>query len=568
MLRFFQGTVFELILALTAMFLSIYFMPGESRISSDGFGYYDYLPSLFIHHDIVRKDDSINSAKYERINKQIGYSNYKDKKINKYHCGTAVLITPFFLVTHLLYPGEHTGYEWAFQITVLLSTLFYLLFALYFLKKLLLTYGIKQNVIRSLQIVLVFATGVLYYSTIEAAFSHVYSLFAITLFMYGVRKYAIDKQRKHLIVAISLLALIFTLRPINVLILLFVPFLTGSWKEFAAIIQSGFKDIRGLIIGASLAAALIGVQCLAWYAQTGEFFVYSYQNEGFNFSSPHFGDILFSFRKGLFIYAPVLFLGLIGLWFFISKRERFVFGSWLAPMIILIYVLSSWHDWGYGHSYGQRPFIEFYPLFFIPMALFLNEGKWKQITLAGLFVLCIVLNLVQTWQYCKFILHWRDMDFEKYKKVFLRTDERYFGMLWKDEFIPSDFPLIGTIDTSLTNNEWYRIDTLYSGAIGSISSNGLNLVHISTDNSFDFENSALIEVNVYDSSGSGLLYTRGVPIIHYADDDFGVYQNGQYWYDLKEIGKNTSNRVLIRVFNDQMATELKNLRIQFFSYPN
>ncbi len=32
----------------------------DVRIISDGIGYYDYLPALFIHHDLNRKDKSIN----------------------------------------------------------------------------------------------------------------------------------------------------------------------------------------------------------------------------------------------------------------------------------------------------------------------------------------------------------------------------------------------------------------------------------------------------------------------------------------------------------------------------
>ena len=41
----------------------------EKTINADGIGYYDYLPSIFIHNDFIRYNDSRleNNSLYQRI---------------------------------------------------------------------------------------------------------------------------------------------------------------------------------------------------------------------------------------------------------------------------------------------------------------------------------------------------------------------------------------------------------------------------------------------------------------------------------------------------------------------
>jgi len=45
-----------LIIFLFIFLINNYFGNADETIKADGVGYYDYLPSLFIHHDLVRKD--------------------------------------------------------------------------------------------------------------------------------------------------------------------------------------------------------------------------------------------------------------------------------------------------------------------------------------------------------------------------------------------------------------------------------------------------------------------------------------------------------------------------------
>ena len=133
----------------------------DTTINADGEGYYDYLPSAFIHNDLQRNNATIeqDTALYDRISKYGFYVDYHGYKVNKYPCGTAVLESPFFFFAYLTTPLEYNdndGYQSPFQKAVFYSTLFYLFLALFFFGRSLRLFNINRVVIILLQILLVF----------------------------------------------------------------------------------------------------------------------------------------------------------------------------------------------------------------------------------------------------------------------------------------------------------------------------------------------------------------------------------------------------------------------------
>jgi hypothetical protein len=157
--------------------------------------------------------------------------------------------------------------------------------------------------------------------------------------------------------------------------------------------------------------------------QTGNFIVWSYSNEGFNFKEFHFFDILFSYRKGWFVYTPIMFIAVLGGLITLHRQSGFRFFSGLLFFILVTYILSSWWAWWYGGSFGLRAFIDFYPAFALLLALFINSLRAKSLKIFVLFLafLCVGLNLFQTKQYINNILPWDGMTKEKYWKIFLKS---------------------------------------------------------------------------------------------------------------------------------------------------
>ena len=419
-----------------------YFGNESLVIKADGTGYYDYLPSIFIYGDLPKaKENNVS----ERIQKMGVYVSYKGHKLNKYPCGTAVLLFPFFIYAHLTSTFQGfiaDGFSLPYQRAVFYGALFYLFFSLIFLKRLLRLYNTPGTIIFFIQVLVVFSTSIINYVNYDPSFSHVYSFFAITTFLYFVKAYFINKKQNDFLWACVFLSLIIILRQVNVIIVLFIPFLAGSFSELKASFVDLFKNKYLLLKAFFLIFGIVSIQLYFWFQQTGEFIVFSYQGESFNFLDPAFIDILFSYKKGLFVYTPVFFVAMFALFFYIKRKQIYLFVSWLSFFLLLTYVLSSWWCWYYGCSYGLRAYIDFYAIFCILLATILDsQKKLLKWFIVIVLLVTIPINMIQTLQYKRNILHWTSMDKKKYWFVFLKTSRAYEGLVNSEGLFSENEPL-------------------------------------------------------------------------------------------------------------------------------
>ncbi len=136
---------------------------------------------------------------------------------------------------------------------------------------------------------------------------------------------------------------------------------------------------------------------------TGHWFVYSYGDEGFNWLAPHTLNFLFSVRKGLFFWSPILLLAVVGIVARYKRRKQLYIGL-VVFLLLIVYVSSAWEKWHYLGSYGQRVTADFMCVFAIFLASVFEvlerykaEGRSGQKILCGLScaycVVCIVWNL-------------------------------------------------------------------------------------------------------------------------------------------------------------------------------
>jgi hypothetical protein len=164
-------------------------------------------------------------------------------------------------------------------------------------------------------------------------------------------------------------------------------------------------------------------QLLYWKMVTGEWLYYSYGDERFFFSHPYVFETLFSFRKGLFIYTPLMLFALWGLIILRKRLPQFSLAIWTFTALN-IYIISSWWCWWYGGSFGLRAYIEMFALWTIPMAVVMEKILKSQLILriGGLAIIffLIVLNLFQSMQYWNGALHWDGMNWNVYKAQFFR----------------------------------------------------------------------------------------------------------------------------------------------------
>jgi hypothetical protein len=398
-------------------------------IEADGKGYYAYLPAVFIYHDLnFGFFDQVEKETYYNPNLYYEYRRtYNDKTIDKYYVGTAICLAPFFLAGHVItlikgLPAD--GYSYYYTLMVHLGALFYFLLALLGLRRLLRSFNIEESIIALTLVAIVFGTNLFYYIVTEFSMSHVYSFAAITWFSLVIRKYFTNPKNKYLFYSALLLGIITLIRPINILIVLAIPFLADNPDRFMSGIKSILTKKWILLLSVSGFVILVFIQLLIYKISTGSFIVYSYKEEGFNFLNPQISNFLFSYRKGMFIYTPLLLISLGGL-IYLFRKNRFQFYTLLGFLFILIYIFSSWHMWFYGGSFSQRVMIDFYAFFTLMLAIAVQEiknSKLKTLLISSI-VLLVLICQIQTYQYRRMQIHWSDMNKEKYWEVFMRIDK-------------------------------------------------------------------------------------------------------------------------------------------------
>ncbi len=407
----------------------------KKTIDGDGSGYYAYLTAVLIH----KTTDFKEVYEFEKSRRGLDYMGhyfheYNGKIVNKYYLGTALLMLPFYLMAMVYAKVAFLpldGYNIIFQYAVGLAAAFYLAFGLLMTNALLRTFDIKKSIRLLVVLAIMLGTNLFYYAFFHPAHSHVYSFAAIAAFAYFTRVYMLGGRMRHAYIAAFLFGIVGLIRPTNLLLIALIPFFANDFQQFKTRFSVLFTrpiQLVWTIIGFLLS---FGMQPLFNYIQTGELILYTYQNEGFHFLNPATLSFLFSYRKGFFLYTPLMLLVFSGL-MILFRNSKYQFFGFAGFFVLLIYILSSWWNWFFGDSFGMRAMIDYYAI----LAIFLGLGFSALMKLrAGkvflfLFLAMVVpLNLVQAYQYERGIIHPDSMNKEKYWYVFLKTDKSYENLL-------------------------------------------------------------------------------------------------------------------------------------------
>lgn len=423
--------------------LSLFYLSGnrlnkqrwKEVIVSDGIGYYSYLPALFIYNDLNYSYFYSDSLDYIAIRFGAGSFCYpiNNKAVNKYYSGEALAIAPFFIVSDVitqLTHGERDGYSFYYQASVAIAGLFYFLFGIWMLILFLRNQKIKE--INTAIIVLLFflGTNLSYYAIEQPYMSHIFS-FSLMCWWLRISDLQVKNPKNIRWMLLAFVAGFITIiRPVNAILLLSIFLVYPDFSLFKEQFSHLIKKPLVLLTSVFIFFSFILIQSLLYFKACGSFWVDSYGNEGFNFSSPEIWNVLFSFRKGLFVYTPILLLSIIGFFYFGKNYGKSRLVILLTILTLFTYVISSWWYWAYGGSFGMRPFVEVYPLFIWIFAISLNSISSILLKLLFSFIsfFCIYLNLVQFYQSIAGILPYENMDSVKYKRLFLKTELQFAYM--------------------------------------------------------------------------------------------------------------------------------------------
>jgi len=409
-------------------------------IIHDIISYYSYLPATFIYHDL--SFEFTDELPHE-VKSKIWYLTAPNgSRVQKMSMGLSILYSPFFLIAHQtakIFGTPATGYSWIYNMFLVFSSLFYFFSGLIFLRKILLRLFDDKTTALTL-FILAFGTNLLFYVTNESPMSHSYNFFLFVLMIYHTLKWHDNQKFKTAIYIGVISGLITIVRPSNVIILL-IPLLYGIWNKetFIQKIEIVKQKWFHLLIIVALTILIFSPQMFYWKYITGDYWYYSYGSEGFFFLKPKIFKGLFSFRKGWLLYTPIMIFALVGIPIMFRQLKSFFLPITLF-FLLNIYIVFSWWCWWYGGSFGMRSLIESYAVLSIPLALFIKNifQKRKLIKTSAIIFLLILtsLNVFQTLQYRRTIIHWDSMTKEAYFSTFgkLKFPDNYKGIIQKPDY--------------------------------------------------------------------------------------------------------------------------------------
>lgn len=426
--------LFSLILIFTSYSINKNHEGIDKVIRADASGYYTWLPAVVIYQDnsftfcdtAFNRSPHFPKGSFRGIIVPVTKSDSSKTSMNKYPPGAAICALPFFMVAHTygLFINQTIGYEVHYQLAWWFAAVFFICLGIFALFKLGRLLNLPDLMLGLLIAGLVFGTNLYHYSTFDAGYSHAFTfglsaLAAMWLFMFQQ-----SSKKTHLFLAIVVFGLIVVVRSFNIL-LVPVIFLVTNQKGISW--WYGHKKI--VAFGLALLGLIISIVFIGNYFQTGEFLIYTYGEERFNFDEPHFLKFFIGFEIGTFVYSPLIALGLVfALWISIYHRKRVLLTLiTLFSYFTIGYVLSCWWHWKFGCTLGNRPMIDW----LIPLCLTLlfvlpRTFSWKKyIPLSFVVLSGIYYSQVLHYQYRNHILNWCEMDKEKFMDVFMITDLSY-----------------------------------------------------------------------------------------------------------------------------------------------
>ncbi len=308
----------------------------EATLSWDVSGYYLYLPAALIYGDMTRLEFFPDIEKKYHPGPGMGQAFRHEKSGNyvmKYSSGQAWQFLPWFCVAHLVaeplgYPAD--GFSRPYQVAIGLGSLLVALLGLWLARRNLLYYFSDRATAIAL-LLLVWGSNYLNYSAIDGAMTHNWLFTAYSLLIFSTIRFY---QRPSLgwAAAIGLFVGWAVLTRPTELIAVLIPLLWGVGSVAALRERLLFfvKNYGKILLTSGIFGGIVFSQMAYWHWATGEWLVYSYQDQGFSWLRPHLSDVLFSFRAGWLTYSPVMVFAVVGLWH-LWRQQRAVF-----PAVLLI----------------------------------------------------------------------------------------------------------------------------------------------------------------------------------------------------------------------------------------
>ncbi|MEM8583648.1 MAG: hypothetical protein AAGF87_05235 [Bacteroidota bacterium] len=516
----------------------------------DGYGYYAYLPALFIYgqaDDFAFADDHFEHYELSSNLYQIRDAP-NGRRFPTYNIGLAVLWLPFFLLAHaycLIFGGfEPDGMSWPYQAAIWLAACFYLSLGWWYLSRFLEKHLPPYAVISSL-LLIGLATNLYYYGTQNLELTHLYLFGIYAAFLYHFQQYTEgDRSWVRLVIPGLLAGLMILIRSSEIVVFLLAAAWAWNWRW-----STCWRNGKAALVLVAIAAPVFALQLMYYRYSLGVWWVNGYEGHFFEWP-PHLYECLVGYRSGWLVYTPLAFFMLLGIGLLFKVGSKWAW-SILAFTIINCLILFSWHVWTYGSTFGSRPVVQSYAVLALPLGVLIH-WLWQQLNSIGrtgrastgeslektssptsyakwparilkLFICTsagglIALNLFQTWQFGQRIIPLDLNNKTHYWHNFLATelDRHDYRFLYTDEKLPKhalyDWQLLGSADSTVLlpghgqdHQEYFtlyqqRIDSTAARALsGSWTRTRLDYTYLQDPENWQYEPLLVFEVTRPDS---------------------------------------------------------------------
>mgnify|MGYP000005110827 CR=1 FL=1 len=400
-------------------------------LRGDGIGYYAYIASLVIDHDLYFEDEYRHADPWH-------YRNYFDAQgrlkphlytrtgfvENQYSVGPSLLWAPFFLTAHIFtaiynaLPFTHTpiprdGFSLPYRYLCALGTAFYGflgLFLMFWVARRL----FDERVAFGATLGIWFASGLPVYMYFLPFMSHAHSVFTCSLLVWFWRRtydqrVAADDLTNSRLRSWFLLGLLSALAFItyypNLLLSLFV------LADFVELMHRArrhpwrfavpFVAVPIVLWAFGFFLGWLPLGLIKWVIY-GSPFQLGY-GEPWWFFDPRLWQVLFSSEHGLFSWTPIILLACIGFVPLIYRQPNL---GWrcLLTFLTFWYLIASYDDWHGQSSFSNRFFLSLTPLFVLGLAALLAAVRERFKEAAFRFALVFIVLLI-LWNF-GFIFQW------------------------------------------------------------------------------------------------------------------------------------------------------------------
>lgn len=332
------------------LLLAVTFRP---VIEGDGVGYYSYLHAAMVSHslDFGNEYSAAIASHTPLYLPLISVRTPTGHLADLFPVGSAILSAPAYLVAFALHPSGEPQYGSPYLEAFTLASLLYGLIALA------ICYRLAASIVANRRAALVgvlgatLATPYVYYLLTEPSYSHTFSVFCVSAFLYVWWKgpprtvpgwfglgllgglMAMTRFQDGLLVAIVLI-------------------------DFRRLRWPALLLLPGLLIGFAPQLAVDQVQF-------GDWLPHRFPGQVEDPLNGHYVSILFSSRDGLFIWAPAAVFAIVG--FFFVKDRRMKLACGLAFLLETL-VIGAASDTS-GASFGPRRFLDLIPFAVVGIAM-------------------------------------------------------------------------------------------------------------------------------------------------------------------------------------------------------